>query len=136
MNPTRWAFLYHGMQRHEVQAMEIQQVTLARALGLGAIPVRDRENNKLRIPTKFSEMQPLLFAISQPAYAGHLAKLWEEMDKQETIGPIDDEPIILDDDTGIEILDKPLETAVATEAERRQVFGPPTQKPPKFVLDK
>lgn len=142
MNPTRWAFLYHGMQRQAVQAMEIQQMTLSRALGLSAIPVRDKATGKLRMPAQFNEVTPLLYATAQPAYMAHMLKLWEELEKQETnVDPDDGDcpPVdLLDQDTGIEILDRPIESIIQTEAERRQLgIQPPpvVGRSKKFSLD-
>lgn len=125
MNPTRWAFIYHGILRSEKQQMDANQYTIARALGTATIPVRGKDG-KLKIPEKFSEMHPLLFAVAQPHYMGTLLKSWEELEQQSTQDPlasieISTAPIELDTDTGMEILDKPLSQAIMTEAERRQV---------------
>jgi len=145
MNPTRWAFLFNGITRLESQEMEIQRATLARALGLPLMLLRDKDG-KLRAPAKFEEMQPLLFAVAQPHYAGHLTKQWEEYDEQQKAGEVHfadieelDTVPVEDTDTGIEILDKPLDRVSMTEAERRQVVEalgiqavkPAWEEPPK-----
>lgn len=133
MNPTRWAFLYHGIQRNEMQDMELQQVTIARALGLGAVPIRDRETGKLKMPTKLGEMAPLLFAVARPTYLEQVTKLWEEMDMQEKgllEGPDPDAPS--PDDEGL--FGEPPEDPYATEMQILQPAKPLTPEQRQHLL--
>jgi len=138
MNLTRWAFLYHGIQRMEALKLEAMQHSLARALGISVIPVRDPATGKMKMPVKLSEMQPLLLGIARPDYIQSVVKSMKDCESDLLGGVECDMPeagdeedfsnapelpnVELGTDTGMEILDKPLNMALMTEAERRLVL--------------
>lgn len=145
MNTTRWAFLYHGVQRSEKQQMEIAQLTLARALGLHVVPVQD-EQGRLRMPQRFDEMTSLLPAIARKEYlAGVLQKI-DDLQRQDTAavsGDLPDSPPqgLMADETGLEILDKPIDFRKLSVAEQRHAMAAmgihekPTELPPELQED-
>jgi hypothetical protein len=123
MNPTRWAFLADGIQKSEEQRLEIVQWTVAKALGIALVPIRDEKTGLLRLPETFAEMPPLLPAIASEPFAARIKQLWEEMDQQQEVAmPDADEiqPAPTGPETGIDFLDKPIDVTKLSEAERRQ----------------
>lgn len=128
MNPTRWAFLYHGIQRNELQEMEIQQATLAKALGLPLIPVRDQDG-RIRAPKNFSEMSGILPAVARPGFMEALMKVWQEREVDAELGDIPELDVDIgagygdeDEDTPLEILGRPTDFSKMSEADRQQLL--------------
>lgn len=124
MNPTRWAFLYHGLQQAEVQQMEVLQATLAKALGLNLLPFKD-DKGKVRLPETFAEMAPLARLIAPNDRLVEVKAQWDAMLNQEKgvadvqlpnpeddweVGPdvyLEDIEKTFEEDTEIEVLDLP-----------------------------
>jgi len=128
MNPTRWAFLYTGIQRHEKQHADLLQASFGRVLGAHLIPIHDPVTGKIRMPETFAEVQPILPAIARPAFLDYLAKSIDALGKDEVEAPVIEEvddvpPGPLSTDTGMEILDRPIDISRMSEVERRQVLA-------------
>jgi hypothetical protein len=128
MNPTRWAFVYTGIQRHEKQYADLLHASFGRVLGAHLIPIKDPETGKLRLPETFAEVQPVLMAIARPAFLSTIgdmiAKIGKEDEPVAEVGEVDDAPPIgLTTDTGMEILDGPIDISRMSEVERRQVLS-------------
>jgi hypothetical protein len=128
MNATRWAFLYTGIQRHEKQQADLFQASLSRVLGAHLIPIRDHETGMLRMPETIAEIQPILPAIARPQFLGAMSEMYEQMEKQHLLVESGDDngdmlPMELPTDTGMEILDRPLDLSKMSAAERRDVLA-------------
>jgi len=125
--------LYTGIQRHEKQAADLMHASFGRVLGAHLIPIRDAVTGELRLPTTFQEVQPILPAIARPAFLATIGdvidKMAKGMDGEQAAPPdireVDDAPPAEIDtgDTGLEILDRPIDISRMSEVERRQVLA-------------
>lgn len=156
MNPTRWVYLYDGIQRHERQYADLMQAAFSRVLGAHLIPITDPETGKLRMPETLAEVQPVLPAIARPAFLVTLGEMFGKIGKQEeqVAHPreVDEAPPLdMSTDTDMEVMgpdrqhvaqidrrvDEPLEQDVSTN----RPIGPagshpvPTARRSSFVLD-
>lgn len=126
MNPTRWAFLYHGIQRSEVQQMEVFQATLIKALGLHLFPVKDKKTGETRPLKDFNEVTPFIYAVASSERLKVIEGLWskagQEQDLECAVEDLEDDfDVDLGTDTGLEILDRPIDATKLSIAERRQI---------------
>ena len=141
MNPTRWAFLYTGIQRHERQQADLMQASIGRVLGAHLIPVRDAKTGKLRLPKSVAELQPVLPAIARPGFIAAIGEMFDAMNKSDAAEAVSEAPELdeappldgedtgfLPTDTGLEILERPTPSS--------DPFSPETApKRSSFVLD-
>ena len=80
------------------------------------------------MPETFAEIQPVLAAIARPTFLSAIgdmiAKIGKEDEPATEAEEIDDAPPIgLSTDTGMEVLDGPIDISRMSEVERRQILS-------------
>ena len=120
MNPTRWAFLYHGIQRADQDQRDGLRLSLSQIFGSMMIPVRDKDTGKLRAPQNLDEIAPILPAMARKEYFDGIIEMWQKENAPETVPEgIEERSDFSDMETGLEFLDKPIDLSKMSEADRR-----------------